>query len=221
MLKEDKHDLLTPKEASEMLGVHPTTLRLWARQGKLPAYRTPGGHRRFDRQDILRLLEEGKRAENDDTIRFATERALIFTRGEVTGQIIPREPWYTSLSNGEKDRHRRLGRTMLGLLIQFVARENSHERILAEGRHIAIEMALYNRQLGLSLPQAVQAFMVFRDSLIDSLVPALAAPGHVDGDDLAIYRKARFFLNEMLCAQLQVYDAGDIDVADMEDFSPA
>lgn len=43
-----KDALLTPSQAAQLLGVSPVTVRLWARQGKLLAHTTPGGHRRFD-----------------------------------------------------------------------------------------------------------------------------------------------------------------------------
>ncbi|NEX21901.1 response regulator [Thiorhodococcus mannitoliphagus] len=47
-----KQDLLTPSQVAQFLGVSPVTVRIWARQGKLPAQTTPGGHRRFDAREI-------------------------------------------------------------------------------------------------------------------------------------------------------------------------
>ena len=38
---------LSLREASEKMGVSGATLRAWADQGRVEAYRTPGGHRRF------------------------------------------------------------------------------------------------------------------------------------------------------------------------------
>jgi excisionase family DNA binding protein len=46
--------LLTPREVADILGVSATTVRRWARTGALePSVRTPGGHRRYRRADIL------------------------------------------------------------------------------------------------------------------------------------------------------------------------
>lgn len=40
-------ELVTIKEAAEILGVHPQTLRRWEREGKIKPVRTAGGHRRY------------------------------------------------------------------------------------------------------------------------------------------------------------------------------
>ena len=42
--------------ASRLLGVDPDTLRRWADDGRVEAYMTPGGHRRFDRRSIEQLV---------------------------------------------------------------------------------------------------------------------------------------------------------------------
>src|SRR5258705_2102058 len=42
--------------ASRMVGVDPDTLRRWADDGRLRAYATPGGHRRFSLADPPRVL---------------------------------------------------------------------------------------------------------------------------------------------------------------------
>jgi predicted site-specific integrase-resolvase len=42
-------------EVSKILGVTPKTIRLWEEQGKIHPERTPNGHRRYDRNEIVRL----------------------------------------------------------------------------------------------------------------------------------------------------------------------
>lgn len=43
---------LSTTSAARLLGVHPDTLREWADEGKVPSWRTPGGHRRFRVDDL-------------------------------------------------------------------------------------------------------------------------------------------------------------------------
>lgn len=43
-------------QAADIVGVHPDTIREWVDAGKLLAFITPGGHRRFRRSDVVALL---------------------------------------------------------------------------------------------------------------------------------------------------------------------
>jgi excisionase family DNA binding protein len=51
----DDSEHLTPAEAARRLGVSTWTLNRWERDGKIAAYRTPGGQRRFLAADIEAL----------------------------------------------------------------------------------------------------------------------------------------------------------------------
>ncbi|HEV2311005.1 MAG TPA: BldC family transcriptional regulator [Acidimicrobiia bacterium] len=42
-----------------MFRVNPKTVTRWARSGKISAIRTLGGHRRFRKSEIMRILDEG------------------------------------------------------------------------------------------------------------------------------------------------------------------
>ena len=53
-----KRRLLSISEAADRLGVHQKTLRAWADRGLIAHIRTPTGYRRFDPDDIDRLLAE-------------------------------------------------------------------------------------------------------------------------------------------------------------------
>ncbi len=55
----DDADLLTPAEAARKLGVTPNTVTRWSRAGKISAIQTMGGHRRFRRGEIERVLRDG------------------------------------------------------------------------------------------------------------------------------------------------------------------
>ena len=52
-MSKSSPELYSTREAAELLGVSPTTLKRWADEGLLPAEKTLGGHRRFSRSALL------------------------------------------------------------------------------------------------------------------------------------------------------------------------
>jgi excisionase family DNA binding protein len=50
-------DWLTLGQAAKYLGVAQSTIRKWSDQGRVPAFYTPGGHRRYRRGDLDSFLQ--------------------------------------------------------------------------------------------------------------------------------------------------------------------
>jgi len=50
-------DWLTLGQAAKYIGVAQSTIRKWSDQGRVPAFYTPGGHRRYRRGDLDNFLE--------------------------------------------------------------------------------------------------------------------------------------------------------------------
>ena len=58
LLDRELNRMLTITEAAEILGVSCTSLRRYANEGKIKAYRVGSGrHRRFRKRDVLEYLE--------------------------------------------------------------------------------------------------------------------------------------------------------------------
>lgn len=51
----DTSRFLTTGQVARMLGVSSRTIDRWADTGRLPCFVTLGGHRRFEREDIVRV----------------------------------------------------------------------------------------------------------------------------------------------------------------------
>ena len=51
-------ELMTTRQAGEVLGVAVRTVQLWVESGVLPAWRTAGGHRRIARSAVEKLMAE-------------------------------------------------------------------------------------------------------------------------------------------------------------------
>lgn len=52
----DAPEWLTLGEAAKYLGVAQSTVRKWADTGRVETFKTPGGHRRFQREDLDRFM---------------------------------------------------------------------------------------------------------------------------------------------------------------------
>jgi excisionase family DNA binding protein len=57
MAYRDDSEWLTLGQAARFLGVAQSTIRKWSDQGRVPAFYTPGGHRRYRRGDLDNFLE--------------------------------------------------------------------------------------------------------------------------------------------------------------------
>jgi excisionase family DNA binding protein len=57
MAQRDDSEWLTLGQAARFLGVAQSTIRKWSDQGRVPAFYTPGGHRRYRRSDLEAFLD--------------------------------------------------------------------------------------------------------------------------------------------------------------------
>src|SRR5919201_3132626 len=55
-------DWFTLGQAAKYLGVAQSTIRKWTDSGRVPAFKTPGGHRRYRRRDLDAFLEHSGQA---------------------------------------------------------------------------------------------------------------------------------------------------------------
>ena len=57
MQSQYEQELLTPSQVAALFHVDPKTVTRWANAGKLSSIRTLGGHRRFRKDEVEKLLE--------------------------------------------------------------------------------------------------------------------------------------------------------------------
>ena len=53
--------MMTPGEVASAFRVDTRTLARWCRDGKIPYITTPGGHRRYPRAEVEKLIGDTKR----------------------------------------------------------------------------------------------------------------------------------------------------------------
>jgi len=154
-------------EIAKELGVHPSTVRNWADQGSIPVHRTPGGHRRF-RRDEVELWRLAHQASTPDETQLVVRTALQRTRLHISEGRLEEESWYAKLDQDARQQYRLSGRSMMQALSAYLSSADD-QGAEAEARALGYEYAVRARRYGLSIMEAAQAFLFFRTSLLDAM----------------------------------------------------
>ena len=190
-------------EASRLLGVHPATIRQWSDEGKLSAFRTPGGHRRFARADIERLLQMTP-VRGHGLASYVVHTAVERTRKGLP-EALAHAPWAQHLADDERGHWRAAGRQLLGLVAQLATRAElsgeQQESALQFGRDYGRMMARTEH----SLPDAVLAFLFFRDFLLETVLQLPETTGLDRNATLAIVGRSNALLNAVLREMMDAF----------------
>ena len=158
-------------EVCRALEVNEATLRQWADRGRLPVYRTPGGHRRFLREDVEALMSANgsvAAAESDPE-----DLALQRIRRKLSRTDLSEQPWMQSFQAEGRDRMRLFGRRLLSLLLRDNLQGRSRRRgeTLSETHMLGNEYGSEMAARGVPLTDSVQAFLFFRQAVVEAVQP--------------------------------------------------
>ena len=158
-------------EVCRALQINEATLRQWADRGRLPVYRTPGGHRRFLREDVEALMSAngGVAAAESDPEDLALQRI----RRKLSQTDFSELPWMQSFQAEGRDRMRLFGRRLLSLLLRDGLQERSRRRgeTLSETHMLGNEYGSEMAARGVPLTDSVQAFLFFRQAVVEAVQP--------------------------------------------------
>ena len=85
-----KRDFLSTREAATRLGVALSTVQLWVETGVLPAWKTPGGHRRIP-ADVIDSIQARQRSVLSSTPTPELFRALVVEDDPVQRELYSRQ----------------------------------------------------------------------------------------------------------------------------------
>lgn len=199
-------DWLSLSKAAELLGVHSMTLRRWSDSGRFPAYRTPGGHRRFAVHDIEAYLNRQRGQPDKPTTASWADRALIQTRQQVAHHKDNR--WLKAVDEEDlRHEYRQLGHQLMGLLLQYVASEEPGGSFIEEAKRIGRLYGAYGMRAGLSLTTILEATLFFRDILVESSLQVPATTYVEPDSSLRILRRVNQIVNTVQLAVADFYEA--------------
>jgi excisionase family DNA binding protein len=191
------------QQAAQLLGVHPATVRAWADNGDIVSRRTPGGHRRFRKADLMQYAEMQGELQPVE-VQVILQNALGQARMDVGGGTLTGEAWYVGMSEATRDQLRVQGRSTLEGLRQYLA-SGAQDRQLAPAIKQGEAYARALRADGLTLPQAVRGYLYFSDFITNAVVTWSELTPHSPSDWVHLLRQVNTYMNALLLSIIEYY----------------
>jgi excisionase family DNA binding protein len=199
-------DWLSLSDAAELLGVHPSTVRLWSDKGILPVHKTQGGHRRYRRSEIS-LWAQTHSKSGSEAIKPESmmQEVVRNVRVQISDGSLEAETWYQKLDAEARAQYRLSSRSLFHGLMNYVSAAD--EDAASEAYAIGYEYASRARRYNLSYVDAAKAFLFFRDTLIESVVKVCGEANMPSSQSSQMYSKIHRFTDGILISLLQTYES--------------
>jgi excisionase family DNA binding protein len=162
-------DWLSLGPASRLVGVDPDTLRRWADTGRIRAFTTPGGHRRFARSELARIRDAGRAGRRSlATLGATPERvtqayARSYRAG--AGASLP------DVAAHDRQAFRRDGRELVAAILEYLDSSSVERRSDLERQATAMVRATAVRLAAadVSTRAAIEGFVAARQPILSAL----------------------------------------------------
>jgi excisionase family DNA binding protein len=194
--------------ASRLVGVDPDTLRRWADEGRVEAYVTPGGHRRFDRRAMEALVASRRSGSRPLASLGASPERLTRAYQRRYARDAATLP-ASARAGVERERYRDGGRQLVEALVANLdaapGDASGRERSEAEATALVDELAVRLGASGTSLTEAVGLFVAARRPFLNELT-GLGRRRALDAARLAaLYEQASGLLDRLLVRFVETY----------------
>jgi len=199
-----KKDWLSLSGAAELLGVHPSTVRKWSDEGKLPVHLTQGGHRRY-RTDEVETWKTSRNAGETLDIDALLDQVLHAVRSQMQNQSMETEHWYNHLDEETREHYRASGRSLAHAILFYLA--STDESSYPKAEVIGYEYASRSRKHNLAMSEAARAYLFFRKLVMEAI---LASYQTMQGASpiawAAMLRRFNQFTDEILLSIIQNFE---------------
>jgi excisionase family DNA binding protein len=162
MKQEDRVNI---SEASRILAVSEQALRQWTDEGKIKAFITPGGHRRFSRAELTRFISQNRKTLGIKDL-VSDLGHIVPVLHDTATNYLRSTSWPGQLDSESQKYLASLGRHLLELIIKSVSEVSWQTETSQEVQQVGADFGRILARQGLPLTDAVQTFIKHRDPII-------------------------------------------------------
>jgi excisionase family DNA binding protein len=191
-------------EASSLLGVSPATLRRWSDSGRLRVFTTPGGHRRFSRDALERMLPADRSRRPSIGGAGLSPSRIARTYRRASRDAAPELPWVLTLTDEQRLLFRERGQVLAASLLQYLdaTQPDTATHHLSEASKTAAEYGRVAANMRLSLSQTVEGFLRFRAPFHHELAVAARRRGFDASETADLLETAERAMDRLLVATM-------------------
>jgi len=197
--------LLTIGEASSILGVSEATLRQWTDNGKVKAFVTPGGHRRYSRAELAKLTGAHRYGIKELIQKMEASQHLQIVR-----ERFARAPWYKKLSVKSRKKLREFGQEILNLAVIYISRRRQRNETSRRAKKLGGELGKYLAESGLSLTDSLEAFLLYRAPVADIVLEVAKGGGVLSRGVVEVMPEVNRLLDDILLSLVSTYQGGKV-----------
>jgi excisionase family DNA binding protein len=196
--------LVSISEASRMLGVSEATLRQWTDEGKIEAFITPGGHRRYDKTELRSFIGKEHKIHGIKDLVSSIEntpqlhRQLAHTHFSTTS-------WYQRVDPQTQKHLANSGRELLQQVTKYLREPTKRIEIEEKVRSIGMEFGNEVANLGLSLTEAIEIFMLHRNPVTNAVTDLMKRRESLNERAVEAIPLLNHIMDETLIAMVAAY----------------
>ncbi len=162
-----QESLISIGKASHALGVSEAALRQWTDEGKLRAFITPGGHRRYSKADLKRFMSSPHKVRGLKDLVSQLEDTAHLHR-EIARKHLDTASRDTRFSQESRRHLAELSRHLLNLIIRYITEPSKREETIRLTHDIGHDFGKTLAKMGLKLTDSVEAFSMHRDPIMNA-----------------------------------------------------
>ncbi|MFC2060202.1 helix-turn-helix domain-containing protein [Chloroflexota bacterium] len=165
----EQESLLNISEASRILGVSEAALRQWTDEGKIKAFITPGGHRRYLRAELKKFISSHSKMLGIKDLVTELEETVLIHR-QIDKVSLEDRLWYNKIDQASQECFAVLGHRLLNLISKYISEPSKREENKRLVRAVGHDMGETLSRLNLPLIDSMEVFLLHREPVMNAAI---------------------------------------------------